>query len=200
VRRFRFDGARPFAAGQRRGVDLSAAPGTVVRSACSGRVTHAGPVPGRTLGVSVSCGDLTATHLGLRATAVRDGARVARGDPVGRLGAAGILRLGARVTARRFGWIDPLRLMAAAPPRGEPRPVPPPVGPAPRGAGRPQLAPLRPAPLAPAPHRAPPRDLPALAWLGAALLACGVPIGGVLRARVVAARRRGRREAVVSGR
>jgi len=49
-------GADRFAAGQHRGVDLSAPPGARVRSACAGRVTFAGTVPrgGRT--VSVRCG------------------------------------------------------------------------------------------------------------------------------------------------
>jgi murein DD-endopeptidase MepM/ murein hydrolase activator NlpD len=42
---FRYDPARPFAAGARRGVDLRAAARSPVRAACSGRVTHAGAVP-----------------------------------------------------------------------------------------------------------------------------------------------------------
>src|SRR5215210_329608 len=113
---FTYDERRPFAPHRRRGVDLRAAPDAVVRAACSGEVSHAGRVPLRGLGVTVRCGRLTATHLGLGALGVRAGERVRRGRRLGRVGPAGIVRLGARVTVRRFGWIDPLRLVGALPP------------------------------------------------------------------------------------
>jgi peptidase M23-like protein len=233
ARPFRFDPRQPFAAQRRRGVDLAAPPGAVVRAACAGRVSHAGPVPAHGLGVSIRCGELTATHLGLRALAVRRGARVGRGQPVGRLGASGVLRLGARVTAQRFGYLDPLALIEAERPRSRPplgpvprgvaprRPAPrglPPLGSTPRGrptrvrarapaaarpadpraAARPPAPPRR-EPAA-SPHGGPPHRAPAVAWLGAALLACGLPLGGLMRARAVAAPRRARREVVVAGR
>src|SRR4051794_28421956 len=43
---FRYSPRAPFAAGRRRGIDIAAARGVAVRSACSGRVTFAGPAPG----------------------------------------------------------------------------------------------------------------------------------------------------------
>ena len=48
-------GPDPFARGQHRGVDLDAAPGERVRSACGGRVVFAGRVAGAGT-VSVRCG------------------------------------------------------------------------------------------------------------------------------------------------
>src|SRR5689334_23314744 len=86
---FRYAPRHPFAAGGRRGVDIAAAPGAVVRSACAGRVTYAGPVPGRGLGVTVRCGALVATHLGLGRLAVRRGAAVGPGRGLGTVGRSG---------------------------------------------------------------------------------------------------------------
>src|SRR4051812_41939275 len=107
--RFRYAPRHPFAAAQRRGVDLAAAPGAPVRAACSGRVTFAGPVPGGGGdGVTVRCGALVATHLGLGRVAVRRGARVAAGMRLGAAGPAGRVRLGARRGGARFGYVDPL--------------------------------------------------------------------------------------------
>jgi hypothetical protein len=94
------------------------------------------------------------------------------------------VRLGARVTARRWGWVDPLRLVEAARPRGAP------LGPAPRA--RTPRAPVgRPPPRArPAPAAAPaPARVPAIAWAGAALLAAGLPVGGILHVRRARRRR-----------
>src|ERR1700755_2096473 len=68
---FRYAPRHPFAAGRGGGGGIAAAPGAVVRSACAGRVTYAGPLPGRALGVTVRCGGLVATHLGLGRVAVR---------------------------------------------------------------------------------------------------------------------------------
>src|ERR687885_446502 len=107
--RFAYARERPFAAGARRGIDIAAAPGAAVRSACRGRGTFAGAVPGgRGLGVTVRCGALVATHLGLGRLAVRRGAWVTAGTRLGALGPDGRFRLGARRAADRFGYVDPL--------------------------------------------------------------------------------------------
>ena len=125
------------------------------------------------------CGPLTATLLGVDGCASRGGRRVARGAPLGRVGALGVLRLGARVTADRWGWIDPATLL-----RGE---TPPPgAAPAPglrRGrprSGRPPV--LDPAPAA-RPARASDHGVSAPLWAGVALLAAGLGTGGIVRRR-----------------
>jgi hypothetical protein len=174
---FAYERAQPFAGGQRRGADLRARPGAVVRCPCAGRVSFAGRPPSGGLAVSVRCGRLTATLLGLGALAVARGRPVARGAVLGRLGRAGILRLGARVTADRWGWIDPLTLQRPAPPPGA-APAP---GPARRRGARPPAAAPRAIPMrAPAPARG---GVPAALWAGVALLAAGLGAGGVVRRR-----------------
>ncbi len=184
---FAYSPARPFAAGARRGVDLVASEGTTVRAACTGRVSFAGRLPSGGRGVSVRCGRLTATHLGLGAVAVRRGVRVHAGAPVGVAGPGGVVRLGARVTARRFGWVDPLALIGDLPLT----PPAAPLGRAPRSAvPRPAPEPLvhrTPRPAVAEPPAAP--TVPVAAWAGLGLLAAGVPLGGLAR------RRRGRRSA-----
>jgi peptidase M23-like protein len=192
VRSFTYDERRPFAAGSRRGVDIAAQPGAAVSAACSGRVGHAGPVPQRGLGVSVRCGRLTATHLGLGALTVRRGERLRRGRRIGLVGASGVVRLGARVTARRFGWVDPLALVARPPPPAADPPIP--AGTPPRGRVPALRVPARPrvsAPPARAMHRRVPaaRGIPAPAWLGVALLAAGLPLGAVVTLRRARSRR-----------
>jgi murein DD-endopeptidase MepM/ murein hydrolase activator NlpD len=180
---FRYAPRHPFAAAQRRGVDLTAAPGGAVRAACSGRVTFAGPVPGRRgLGVTVRCGRLVATHLGLGRLTVRRGARIAAGTRLGAVGPAGRVRLGARRAADRFGYVDPLALLSDERP---PVDRVAPLGRAPRAPRVPApLRPLarpRPRPLA---ARAAARDaasIPSAAWAGLVVLAAGVPLGGLLR-------------------
>jgi murein DD-endopeptidase MepM/ murein hydrolase activator NlpD len=179
--RFAYTPRHPFAAAQRRGIDIVAPRGATVRSACGGRVTFAGRVPGgRGLGVTVRCGGLVATHLGLGSVAVRRGARVAAGTRIGAVGPAGRLRLGARLVAARFGYVDPLGLL-----RDERPPAAPaaPLGRAPRGPAvaappRPLAAPL-PRPVAVArPGRA---EVPVAAWAGLVVLAAGVPLGTIVR-------------------
>jgi murein DD-endopeptidase MepM/ murein hydrolase activator NlpD len=183
LRGFRYAPRHPFAAAQRRGIDLAAAPGAPVRSACGGRVTFAGPVPGgRGLGVTVRCGALVATHLGLGRVAVRRGDRVAAGRRLGVVGPAGRLRLGARRGAERFAYVDPLGLLGDSAPPADPGVPPAPLGRAPR-------APRVPAPLRPAPRPRPrpvadARDgaaIPSAAWVGLVVLAAGVPLGGLAR-------------------
>jgi murein DD-endopeptidase MepM/ murein hydrolase activator NlpD len=169
----------PFARGQRRGIDVSAASGAVVRAACPGRVTFAGPLPRRGLGVSVRCGALVATYLGLGRLAVRAGLRVGRGTDLGALGSTGRLRLGARRAGDRRGYLDPLTLLAAA------HPAPPRLGPAPHALRQRPPRPARPAAwsaaFAPAPDAGTARRLPWPASPALALVASALPVGGLVR-------------------
>ncbi len=181
---FRFEVRRPYAAGARRGAVLAGPAGAHVGSACAGHVTFAGRLPGAgagaggAFGVSVRCGGLVATHLGLGALRVRSGRRVRAGRLLGTLGASGRLRLGARAAGRRHGYRDPIALLGGA--GGVPR-----LGPAPR--------PLRPPGprraarrVLPRPRGAPARHVgsaPVTAWLGLAALGAGVGSGTVLRVR-----------------
>ena len=121
----------PFAPGAHRGADLAAPPGTAVRAACAGRVVHAGPVAGRGV-VSVRCGARRVTPPAARGrSAVRAGARVRAGAPIGTLAAGhGGLHLGVRAEGDPFGYVDPMTLLPArrASPRagrGTPAPRPP---------------------------------------------------------------------------
>jgi len=176
----------PFARGQRRGIDVSARPGAVVHAACPGRVTFTGALPHRGLAVSVHCGALVATYLGLGRLTAREGARVARGEALGLLGATGRLRLGARRASARRGYVDPLLLLAdGAPPLRLP-----PIVAAPRALRRRPRSPTRPAPrpIAPATLPAPgsaaaPRRLPWPAYPALALVASALPLGGLLQRR-----------------
>jgi hypothetical protein len=192
---FRFDPARPYVRGARRNVTLAAASGQAVRAACGGVVTFAGPLPGDLgAGVTLRCGALAATHLGLAGLRVRRGSAVPAGAVLG-VAAGSRVRLGARRVGARHGYLDPLTLMGTA---GGRRPLPPvPLGRAPQGRPTPALSPrpslARPerVPSARAPALAEPRGsraaVPGAAWLGLALLAIGVPGG---RALTVAGRRR----------
>jgi Peptidase family M23 len=210
-------GRNPFEAGRHRGVDLAAPPGTAVRSPCAGRVAFAGAVGSSGRVVTVLCGHWRVTQMPLASVAVRTGATVGEGEPLGTLAAsrehAG-LHLGVRRDGTRFGYTDPLRFLAP----GRPATAPP-VGPAPRRARPPRPAPPRPpAPRPPAPRPrplvAPPRLLiapqPALAptrsnrgpraplapwpaWLGLALALGGAGV------RVRARSRRARAPAAAAG-
>ena len=166
----------PFAPGQHRGIDIAARAGARVRSACEGRVRFAGSVPGRGRVVTVRCGDLVATYLELATTAVRAGAAVAAGAPIGTVSASH-LQLGARRAGGRTAYLDPLRLLAA--------PEPPPLGAAPRR--RPPGPPrwrAEPPPRAAAPRgEAAPSGVPLAAWLGLGLLAAGTQAGALWRRR-----------------
>jgi hypothetical protein len=136
----RFSYAEPFERGAHRGMDFVAAPGAVVRSACDGVVVHAGPVAGEGV-MSVRCGAHRVSLVGVRAS-VRRGARVQRGDRVGR--ALGEVHLGVRLERDRFAYLDPERFLRVLPR------VAPPAGP-----GAP-LAPLRPRAQPHGPRAAPP--------------------------------------------
>jgi murein DD-endopeptidase MepM/ murein hydrolase activator NlpD len=174
----------PFARGQRRGIDVAARPGAVVRAACAGRVTFTGALPRRGLAVTVRCGRLVATYLGLGRIATHARARVRLGEPLGALGATGRLRLGARRASDRRAYVDPLLLLADG------VPALPHLAPAPRGPSGRRVPPTRPAPrpiapaTPPAPGSASPsRRLPWPAYPALALVACALPLGGLLHHR-----------------
>jgi len=179
ARRFEVTPRTPYAAGQRRGIDIASRPGAIVRAACGGRVTFAGAVPGHGLGVSVRCGTLTATHLRLRTMAVRPGRWLVPGAVLGRLGPTGRLRLGARVSARRHGYLDPLTLLRSD------ATSPPVLAPAPLGRSPRARAP-HPPPLA-APARAPSapaaQPIPLPAWAGMVLMAAAIGLGPMVARR-----------------
>jgi hypothetical protein len=179
IRTFSFDPATPYVGGRRRGIDLRDRPGAPVLAACSGTVTHVGRVPRWGPGVTLRCGALVATELGLGALAVRRGTAVPAGAPVGRLGAAGILRLGARRAGGRQAYVDPLTLLAGGGTGAPPVVAPPGMRGRRGGSRRPPASAARPLPVAvsdPAPVR-----LPWPIWGGLGLLAAGA--GGGVSAR-----------------
>jgi hypothetical protein len=193
VGRFRFTPGAPYARGQRRGIDVAAPPGTEVRAACAGPVTFAGALPRFGRAVSVRCGALLATYLRLARVEVSRGAIVAPGQPLGTLGATGVLRLGARRAADRRAYLDPVTLLSDADPQM------PDLGPAPRPRRPGEVRrehPRAPAPRPPMPHprrapatpRATAQRLPWPAYPAIALIAIALPVGGLVRLR-----RRGRR-------
>jgi peptidase M23-like protein len=171
---FRVTPRAPFAAGQRRGIDIAARPGTAVRAACAGRVTFAGALPHGGKAVTVRCGALVATYLHLAGVVVRRGVRVSTGAALGTVDAAGHLRLGARRVTGRRAYVDPLSLLGDAPPT-----APPPVAAAPRPR---RLRPARPWPV-PAPIAATARQLPWPAYPALALIATAFPLGALAHGR-----------------
>ncbi|MBW3603281.1 MAG: M23 family metallopeptidase [Actinobacteria bacterium] len=103
-----FDAPRhPYGPGHR-GVDLTAPPGTPVRSAAGGVVTFSGQVAG-TRWVTVAHGGGLDTTYGRLAPEVAAGQRVRAGQRLGRLApGSGHLDWGARLDGR---YIDPLGLL-----------------------------------------------------------------------------------------
>ena len=190
-------GRHPFEGGRHRGVDLAAQPGTTVRSPCAGQVAFAGRVGTSGRVVTLRCGAWRVTHMPLGSIAVREGAPVGPGAPVGTVAASAEhagLHLGVRRDGTRFGYADPLRFLAPGSTI-----TPPPLGPAPRPARPPRpSAPRPPAPRPPAPRphpvAAPPRALtdsnpqrapfaPWPAWVGSALVLAGAGVRVRARSR-----------------
>jgi hypothetical protein len=151
LRAFAYSEHEPFARGARRAVALAAMPGERVLAPCGGPISFAGRLPRFGPALTIRCGALVATLLGVRATA-RGAAR--RGAEVGR--ATGAVGLGARRAGARWGYVDPLALIGAPEPRRAPPPLP---------AERPR--PARPR-VAVRPAGAP--GLPWTAWAGVGLL------------------------------
>lgn len=169
ARPFDYSRAAPFAGGAHRGADIAAPPGTVVRSACPGRVVHAGAVAGPELVVSVRCGSRRVTYLPLATVDVRPETTIRAGTRVGTLarGHPG-LHFGVRRETDPFGYEDPLRLLSPPPRPAPPAAIPPSrrdrprtaPRPAPRAAPAPPIA-ARPAPaLPPREHRPRPTTAP----------------------------------------
>ena len=68
-----------------------------MRAACAGRVVHAGAVAGRDKVVSTTCGTRRVSYLPLAVVAVRAGARIRAGAPIGTVAPGhGGLHLGVR--------------------------------------------------------------------------------------------------------
>lgn len=204
---FAYDRATPFAGSARRGIDVTASRGARVGAVCGGVVTWAGRVPRWGKGVTLRCPrGLVATELGLASVAVDRGERLAPGATLGRLWPRGVLRVGARRSGDRFGWIDPDPLFgddgAATPllvPPVSRRPATPRVAPGPTISAARHAAPLpaprvtRPQPFAAAPHVAPSPFPAVLAFAGLGLL---VSTAGTMS--IVRARRRGWRIAEIA--
>ena len=161
-------GPDPFARGQHRGVDLDTTPGERVRSACSGRVVFAGRVAGAGT-VSVRCGRWRVTYAPLERIAVRAGVRVGPRRGLGRMAGDEPLHLGVRRESERFGYVDPLGLLAVA------DRAPPPVVSARLPRPAPRATPV------PRPSRPPPTLAPWPVWVGLALLMTGLAGAGTLR-------------------
>ena len=206
ARPFSYSRAAPFTAGAHRGVDLAAPPGTRVRAACGGIVVHAGSVAGRGAVVSIRCGRRRVSHLPLASVAVRAGAAIAAGTPIGTVAPGhGGLHVGVRREGDPFAYEDPMSLLPddepVRPPFGAPTravrvrppaplPAAPPraVGPVPRPAAPPRA-------VGPVPHPAAPdrRPAPWPVFAGLALLLAGAAGSGTA---VVRRRRRGRAAAL----
>jgi hypothetical protein len=111
--------------------------------------------------------------------------RLGRGDVAGEA-RGGVVQLGARRAADRFGYVDPLPLLG---------PADVPLGPAP--APRPARARTPPAPPVTSPAAAPSTvATPVLAWVGLGLLAAGLSLGEALRRRGTVGRCVGRMDGV----
>jgi Peptidase family M23 len=133
VRGFNFDRAHPYAGGQHRGIDVSAAIGAPVLAPAEGVVSFAGTVPsgGKTISIQTPFAT-TVTLLHLGSIGVTRGALVNEGSVVGAVGPSvdpdlpePHVYLGIRTTADPQGYLDPLSVL---PPRAvDPGPAPDPA-------------------------------------------------------------------------
>jgi hypothetical protein len=194
IARFAYARASPFAAGQRRGIDIAAPRGTPVVAACGGRVRFAGTIgtSGRT--VSTACGAYVVSYLHLDGIATRRGARVHAGDPIGAVGTTGRryearphVSLGVRRASDRWGYVDPLRVLpgergmppylAPLPRRRLPRDTP--LGRAPAPEHRPVAAPTRRSALIGGAAEVDPHGLWVPAGVVLVLVAAAAPLAGL---------------------
>jgi hypothetical protein len=169
VRAFHYSPRAPFARGARRGVELAARRGERVVAPCSGPVSFRGFVPPYGPALTIRCGPLVATLLGVRAS---HGGRARRGAQLGH--ATGPVRLGARRAGERWGYVDPLGLIGADVPRAAPPAV---VHIRPRATAPPARPAVRSAPGVP--------GLPWPAWAG-----IGCALGSLLGPWAISTSRR----------
>jgi Peptidase family M23 len=175
---FDYNRGAPFQRGARRGIRFDAESGSAVRAACPGIVRYAGSAPGGDV-VTVRCGELVATHLGLATVSVSAGTRVKAGSRIGTSGSSGV-GLGARRIGDRWGYVDPAELLASSAPDLGPPPSPPPPVARPRGRPAPVRHPAR----LPGSRRVAAAP-PLVAWVGLALVAATLAgvTGGTVRRR-----------------
>jgi len=161
-------GSDPFRAGQHRGTDFAAPPGSEARAACSGVVVTARPGL-----VTLRCGPWRVTHLPLGSVSVDEGASVRTGRLIGSVGFSSEhrgLHLGVRRAGDRFAYVDPLTFLGG-------RTTAPPTVPPPRTVRVPRSGPGgagpsgSPAPVAAAPPAPVPASLPAAALVAPPALA-----------------------------
>src|SRR5438876_8999585 len=119
LRPFSF-GDDPYAAGQRRGIDIGSDAGAGVVAPASGTVTFAGSVPGggKTISIRTDDGRYSVTLLHLGSISVGRGAVIDEGSFVGTVDVSGdpaydrpYLYLGVRIASDPQGYIDPLSVL-----------------------------------------------------------------------------------------
>ncbi len=122
------NGGDPYAAGQHRGIDIAAPPGTPVVAAAAGVVRFRGVAGSNGLTVTIRTADgrYDTSYLHLSAAGVREGQELGAGERIGAVGTGGRrsaqaphLHFGVRLAGTRHDYVDPLGLLG--PPRA-PRP------------------------------------------------------------------------------
>jgi hypothetical protein len=138
VQGFSFDKEHPYAAGQRRGIDIGSTGGIPVLAPASGTVTFAGSVPGNGVCVTIETADglaVTLAHLGSisvgKGAVVGEGATIGTVDTVASDSGGPFVHLGIRVATDPNGYLDPLTLLppatTASSPSSTPAPSPAPA-------------------------------------------------------------------------